>query len=99
MPTVRQPAKTQVWTIQSVYVHTRDGPDRLVRAYRTLLETTPPEALPPGAVHFADPVTKGGLPCVPPSMPVCQPSAKSVSRQSTANSTLSGPGPGTPGTN
>lgn len=99
MPTARHPAKTQVWTIQSIYVRTRDGPDRLAQAYRALLDMTPPEALPPGAVHLTDPVTKGGFPCVPPSMPASQPSARNVSRPLTVNLTPSGPGPGTPDTN
>jgi hypothetical protein len=43
----------QSWTIRSVFVRTRDGPDRLDHAYRRLT---------------ADPQTGGEEPCAPPPM-------------------------------
>ena len=53
----RRPAAVQGWTILSVSVRTRDGPDRLDHAYRRLCHSA------------ADHQTGGEEPCAPPPTP------------------------------
>ncbi|HXT81796.1 MAG TPA: hypothetical protein VN702_19715 [Acetobacteraceae bacterium] len=42
----RRPEGTPTWTIRSVALRTRDGPERLDQAYRRLLAPTPPDERP-----------------------------------------------------
>ena len=41
MSTRQHPAAAPTWTIRSVSVRTRDGPERLDQVYRRLLSNTP----------------------------------------------------------
>ena len=54
MPEGQRPAVARTWTIRSVSVRTRDGPERLEQVYRRLLDDPPEparrEALPPSIV-------------------------------------------------
>ena len=68
MPHARRPPPARSWSVRSVFVRTRDGPDRLDLAYRRLLNAAP--AGPEGRRRGADPVTEGEPPCAPPSTPV-----------------------------
>ncbi len=43
MPSIQRPAAAPAWTIRSVPLRTRGGPERLNQAYRRLLEPTPPQ--------------------------------------------------------
>jgi hypothetical protein len=53
----RRHAAAQSWTVVSVFVRTRDGPDRLDHAYRRLCHIA------------ADHQSEREEPCAPPSMP------------------------------
>jgi hypothetical protein len=59
MASGRRPEVAPVWTIRSVALRTRDGPERLDQAYRRLLAPDPPDAQPacpdmPSAVPVPD---------------------------------------------
>ena len=41
MPHARRPPPARSWSVHSVFVRTRDGPDRLDLAYRRLLNAAP----------------------------------------------------------
>jgi hypothetical protein len=47
MPFGQCPSAAPIWTIRSVPVRTRDGPERLDQAYRRLLSNVPSQP-PPG---------------------------------------------------
>ena len=81
MPRTRQALAHPSWSICSVFVRTRDGSDRLTDAYRLL-----------AAPSVTSPA-QGNAPCAPPSMPGSRPSARNVSRPSTASSQPCAPGP------
>ena len=68
MPRKRRVPTNPNWSIGSVFVRTRDGPDRLADAYRLLAGHGPAAA----GSHVADlsipsPI-EGVTPCAPPSM-------------------------------
>ena len=44
----RRPAVAPAWTIRSVALRTRDGPERLDQAYRRLLNPAPSDKQPTG---------------------------------------------------
>ena len=57
MATGQRPEAAPTWTIRSVALRTRDGPERLDRAYRRLLAAEPPDTRPTGP----------GTPSAPPA--------------------------------
>src|SRR3954453_18792201 len=87
----RRPLPIPQWIIQSDFVRARDGPERLARAYRRLLDDGPLTER-AGAPDLREGIDEGGAPCAPPFMPASQPSARNVSRRSTARSTGCGLG-------
>jgi hypothetical protein len=69
------PAATR-WTIHSVVVRTRDGPERLEQVYRRLLLDNPPVSAAP---------EKEGMLCMSLSTSVSQPNARDAIKPSTAS--------------
>ena len=59
----RCPKVAPAWTIRSVALRTRDGPERLDQAYRRLLSPEPPDKQPaapdtPASATASDPIHK-----------------------------------------
>ena len=67
MPRMRRAPAYPGWSIRSVFVRTRDGPDRLADAYRLLTGHGPATAGDRLADLSATPPAEGGAPCAPPS--------------------------------
>src|SRR4051812_3449802 len=86
MPRTRRTPADPGWSVRSVFVRTRDGPDRLADAYRLLAGHGPAATGDHPADPSATPPAEGGAPCAPPPMPGSRPSARSASRPSTASS-------------
>ena len=86
MPRTRRAPAHPGWSVRSVFVRTRDGPDRLADAYRLLAGHGPAATGDRPADPSATPPAEGGAPCAPPPMPGSRPSARSASRPSTASS-------------
>lgn len=55
MPTTPSPPAAPAWTVHSVPVRTRDGPQRLDQVYRRLLANPLPTPSAPGAAEPARP--------------------------------------------
>lgn len=77
MPNRPPAGAAKAWAIRSVPIRSRDGTERLDRAYHRLLDDPPP----PSTLQ-----PEVSPPCAPPSMPASRPSARSASRPSTASS-------------
>ena len=75
------PPTPAIWTIRSVFVRTRDGPDRLADTYRRLLVPIA-ESRPAATAGLAE----GEASCAPPSMPASPPSARNASMHISAES-------------
>jgi len=58
----RRPPPIPQWTIQSDFVRARDGPERLARAYRRLLEDGSLAGR-AGAPEPREVIDEGGAPC------------------------------------
>jgi len=56
MPSGQRPSAAPTWTIRSISMRTRDGPERLDQAYRRLLTHPPPDTT------LADPDTPSVIP-------------------------------------
>ena len=71
------------WTVRSIPIRTRDGPDRLDQVYRRLLADPAAAGTPPP--RSVDVPMRGEPSCMSPSTPGCPPNGRNATRPSTAS--------------